>query len=131
MAHMSQHAMTNLNDVKDLAPDYGMGEICESRFVRKDLGAEGLGMANYKMKPGRRIGFGHAHAESEEIYVVIAGSGRFKIEDEIVEVGERDVVYCAKDTMREWEGGPGGWSCSPSATTSRAITQCSRAGGPT
>ena len=105
---MSQHAKINLNDAKDLAPDYGMGDICEARFVRKDLGADGLGMAAYRMKPGRRVGFGHAHADSEEIYVVTAGSGRFKIEDEIVEVGKDDVVYCGLDTMREWEAGPDG-----------------------
>jgi quercetin dioxygenase-like cupin family protein len=104
----TNHATINLDDVKDMAPDYGMGDLCEARFVRKDLGAEGLGMANYKMKPGQRVGFGHSHAETEEIYVVISGSGRFKIEDELVEVGERDVVYCGKDTMREWEGGPDG-----------------------
>ncbi len=105
---MSQHATTNIDDPEDLAPGYGMGDMGQSRFLRKDLGMQGLGMANYKINPGRRVGFGHKHAESEEIYVVLAGTGRFKIEDELIDVGARDVVYCGPDTMREWEAGPDG-----------------------
>jgi quercetin dioxygenase-like cupin family protein len=105
---MSKHATTNLDDVEDVAPKYGMGDMGQSRFLRRDLGAEGIGLANYRMNPGRRIGFGHSHGEAEEIYVVLSGSGRFKIEDEIVEVGAKDVVYCGPDTMRAWEAGPDG-----------------------
>ncbi len=85
-----------------------MSAICEARFVREDLGAERIGLASYRMKPGQRVGFGHRHDESEEIYVVLAGSGRFKIEDEIIDVGPRDVVYCPPAAMREWESGPDG-----------------------
>jgi mannose-6-phosphate isomerase-like protein (cupin superfamily) len=105
---MSHHATKNIDDAEDMAPGYGMGDMGQARFLRKDLGMEGVGMANYKMNAGQRIGFGHAHAESEEIYVVLSGNGRFKVEDEIVDVGERDVVYCGKDTMRGWEAGPDG-----------------------
>jgi quercetin dioxygenase-like cupin family protein len=104
----TQHKTMNLDAAEDMAPGYGMGEICQARFVRKDLGAEGIGMSNYKMNPGRRIGFGHTHAESEEIYVVLAGSGRFKIGDDIVDVAVKDVVYCPPSAMREWEAGPDG-----------------------
>lgn len=98
----------NLEAAENVAPKYGMGEMGESRFLRKDLGAERIGLAHYKMNPGRRIGFGHRHGESEEIYVVLAGSGRFKIEDEIIAVGVKDVVYCPPGSMREWESGPDG-----------------------
>ena len=105
---MSHHATKNIDDAENMSPAYGMGDICEARFLRKDLGMQGVGMADYKMNPGRRVGFGHAHAESEEVYVVLTGSGRFKIGDEIIDVAERDVVYCGPDTMREWEAGPDG-----------------------
>jgi quercetin dioxygenase-like cupin family protein len=105
---MSHHATKNIDDAEDMAPGYGMSDICQARFLRKDLGMEGVGMANYKMNAGQRIGFGHSHAESEETYVVLAGSGRFKVEDEIIDVGPRDVVHCGKDTMRGWEAGPDG-----------------------
>jgi mannose-6-phosphate isomerase-like protein (cupin superfamily) len=106
---MSTHHKTmSLDDAEDMAPKYGMSDMGQSRFLRKDLGAEGIGLANYKMSPGRRVGFGHRHAGCEEMYVVIAGSGRFKLDDEIVEVSARDVVYCPPAVMREWEAGPDG-----------------------
>ena len=104
----TSYAKTNLDDSEDVAPKYGMGEMGQSRFLRKDLGAEGIGLANYRMNPGKRIGFGHSHGECEEMYVVLAGSGRFKIENEIVAVGPKDVVYCPPGTMRAWEAGPDG-----------------------
>lgn len=104
----TRHATTNLDDVKDLAPDYGMGAMGEARFARQALGAETIGLASYRMNAGQRLGFGHRHGEVEEIYVVLAGSGRFKLDDEIVDVGPRDVVYCPPAVMREWESGPDG-----------------------
>jgi quercetin dioxygenase-like cupin family protein len=104
----TKHATTNLDDVDDLAPGFGMGEMGEARFARKALGAETIGLANYRMNPGQRIGFGHSHGEVEEMYVVIAGSGRFKLDDEIIDVGTKDVVFCPPSTMREWESGPDG-----------------------
>lgn len=105
---MSQHATANLDTAEDIAPKYGMSEMGEARFLRPALGAQQIGMANYRMKPGRRLGFGHRHGQVEEIYLVLAGSGRFKIDDDIVEVGVRDVVYCPPSAMREWEAGPDG-----------------------
>jgi quercetin dioxygenase-like cupin family protein len=42
------------------------------------------------------------------MYVVIAGSGRFKVEDEEFEVTARDVIYCRPTAMREWEAGSDG-----------------------
>jgi mannose-6-phosphate isomerase-like protein (cupin superfamily) len=104
----TQHATMNLDAAEDLAPKYGMGDMGEARFLRTDLGAEGIGLSNYKMNPDRRVGFGHRHAETEEIYVVLAGSGRFKIDEEIVDVAIRDVVYCPPNAMREWQAGPDG-----------------------
>lgn len=102
------HATTNLEQAKNVAPDYGMGDMGEARFLRRDLGAERIGLAHYRMNAGRRIGFGHRHTESEEVYVVIRGSGRFKVEEEIFDVGVNDVVYCAPTAMRAWEAGPDG-----------------------
>jgi mannose-6-phosphate isomerase-like protein (cupin superfamily) len=104
----ARHATANIETAKDFAPEYGYDEMGEARFLRDALGAERIGMAHYRMKPDRRIGFGHRHGESEEIYVVVSGSGRFKIEDEIIDVGPKDVVYCAPEAMREWESGPDG-----------------------
>lgn len=102
------HAISNLENAKDLAPEYVMEEMGEARFLRQELGAERIGISHYRMNPGRRVGFGRRHGESEEIYVVLAGAGRFKVDDEIVDVAVKDVVYCPPSTMREWEAGPDG-----------------------
>ncbi len=104
----TQHATTNLDTAENVAPKHGMGDIGEARFVRKDLGAKRIGLAEYRMNPDQRIGFGHSHGESEEMYVVLAGSGRFKLEDEIIDVASKDVVYCPPSVMRQWESGPDG-----------------------
>jgi quercetin dioxygenase-like cupin family protein len=105
---MDAHTKINFDNAKDLAPEFGMQAMGEARFVRDALGAERIGLSQYRMNPGQRVGFGHRHGESEEIYVVIEGSGRFKVEDEVFPVAARDVVYCRPDAMREWEAGPDG-----------------------
>jgi mannose-6-phosphate isomerase-like protein (cupin superfamily) len=105
---MDSHTKLNLKDVKDLAPGVGMGEMGEARFAREALGAERIGLAHYRMNPGHRVGFGHRHGEDEEMYVILGGSGRFKVEDEVFGVAARDVVYCQPKAMREWEAGPDG-----------------------
>jgi mannose-6-phosphate isomerase-like protein (cupin superfamily) len=42
------------------------------------------------------------------VYVVLEGSGRVKLDDEIREVGQWDAVRVGRDTMRCFEGGPEG-----------------------
>ena len=101
-------AKTNLDAVQDVAATFGMGEMGEARFLRTALGAARIGLADYRVKPGRRAGFGHRHREAEELYVVLAGSGRFKLDDEIIAVAARDVLFCPPSVMREWEAGPDG-----------------------
>jgi mannose-6-phosphate isomerase-like protein (cupin superfamily) len=105
---MADYTKINLDDVKNLAPDYGMQAMGEARFARQTLGAERIGLAHYRVNGGQRLGFGHRHGESEEVYVVFSGSGRFRVRDDIFPVGPRDVVYCPPDAMREWEAGPDG-----------------------
>jgi mannose-6-phosphate isomerase-like protein (cupin superfamily) len=62
------------------------------------------------LAPGFRIPFGHKHSDQEEVYVVLRGSARIKVEDEdgIVELGEWDAIRFDKDTMRNVEAGPDG-----------------------
>jgi quercetin dioxygenase-like cupin family protein len=104
----STHSICNLAQAEDLAPKFGMGEMGQARFVRSTLGAERIGLAQYRMNPGQRIGFGHRHAEVEEVYVVVSGAGRFKVDDEVFAVGPQDVVYCPPAAMRAWEAGDDG-----------------------
>jgi len=100
----------NLSEVKDSAPGIGADEFQEARFAREDLGAEQAGLAHIKVKPGKRMPFGHKHDEAEEIYVVIAGSGRVKLDDEIVELTELDAIRVAPEVARSFEAGPDGIS---------------------
>ena len=96
-----------LSDIPDQAPGYGVDSL-EARPARDELGAENIGLTSYRVKPGRRVGFGHRHKTVEEIYLVVSGSGRFKVDEEIVEVGPGEVVYCPPEAMREWEAGGDG-----------------------
>jgi uncharacterized cupin superfamily protein len=50
------------------------------------LGAEQTGMNFLIVKPGRWEAFAHRHRTAEEIYVVLAGTGRVKLDDQIVEL---------------------------------------------
>jgi len=92
-----------LTDVKDSAPEFGIGEIQEARFAKDDLEAENTGVSHYRLKPGQRTPFGHKHEEAEEVYVVIAGSGRMKLDDEIIEVETLDAIRVSPEVIRAFE----------------------------
>jgi mannose-6-phosphate isomerase-like protein (cupin superfamily) len=97
-----------LTDVKDSAPEFGIGDIQEARFARKDLDAEQTGVSHYRLKPDERSPFGHRHEEAEEVYVVLSGSGRIKLDDEIVEIEALDAIRVAPKVTRAFEAGPDG-----------------------
>jgi mannose-6-phosphate isomerase-like protein (cupin superfamily) len=106
---MAHHTKTNLrDDVENQAPNFGMPDELQARFARTAIDGETLGLSLMTLGPGFRIPFGHKHEGQEEVYVVIRGSGRIKVEDEVVEVGEWDAVRIDKDTMRCVEAGPDG-----------------------
>ena len=52
--------------------------------------------------------FGHRHREQEEAYVVVAGSGRAKLDDEVVELSVWDVLRVAPSVVCSFEAGPEG-----------------------
>jgi mannose-6-phosphate isomerase-like protein (cupin superfamily) len=106
---MSSYTKKNLKeDVENQAPKFDMPAEMEARFARRTLGGETLGLSHMKLAPGFRIPFGHKHANQEEVYVVVRGSARIKVEDEIVELGEWDAIRFDKNTMRNVEAGPDG-----------------------
>lgn len=95
-------------DVEDQAPAFGMPAELEARFARSALGGKTLGLSLMRLAPGFRVPFGHKHSAQEEVYVVLRGSARVKVEDEIVELRERDAIRFDRDTMRAVEAGPEG-----------------------
>jgi mannose-6-phosphate isomerase-like protein (cupin superfamily) len=102
---------TKLNlaeDVENSAEKFGMGDVLAAHFVREDLDATQFGLSLQRLKPNRRMPFGHNHQQQEEVYVVIGGSGRLKLDDEVIEVARWDAVRIAPEVMRALEAGPDG-----------------------
>lgn len=102
------HTIKNIEDVEDIAAKSGFGELGEARFAREDLDANDTGLSHQRLNPGKRQAFGHHHDKAEEIYLVLAGSGRIKLDDEIVEIGRMDAIRVSPETMRAFEAGPDG-----------------------
>ena len=98
----------NLHEVEDSAAKHGVGESQEARFARGDLGAEQTGLNYLMVKPGKREAFAHRHRQAEEVYVVLAGSGRVKLDAELVELEPLDAVRVGPGTTRAFEAGADG-----------------------
>jgi mannose-6-phosphate isomerase-like protein (cupin superfamily) len=96
------------DDVENMAPKFGMAPVVESHFGRKPLESRRLGASYFRLEPNSRLPFGHRHADQEEIYVVVEGSGRVKLDDEIEELRRFDAIRVAADTIRCFEGGSDG-----------------------
>jgi uncharacterized cupin superfamily protein len=94
---------TNLRDVEDGAAKHGFSDRQEARFARGDLGAAQTGLNFLIIKPGQREAFAHVHRQAEEIYVVLAGSGRVKLDDELVELAPLDAVRVSAGVTRAFE----------------------------
>jgi mannose-6-phosphate isomerase-like protein (cupin superfamily) len=106
---MAVYTKANLRrDVENAAPKHGMPSELESRFARSALGGETLGLTLFTLAPGFRIPFGHKHEGQEEVYVIVRGSARIKVDGEVVELGEWDAIRFDKDAMRNVEAGPDG-----------------------
>jgi mannose-6-phosphate isomerase-like protein (cupin superfamily) len=101
---MSAYSHKNLMDVE---PSVATDEM-EARFGRKHLDSRELGVSYFRYGPGFRAQTGHRHREQEEAYVVVGGSGRIKLDDEILELARWDVVRVAPEVARAFEGGPDG-----------------------
>jgi uncharacterized cupin superfamily protein len=102
------YTIKNLSDVQDSAPKFGFGEIGEAHFPREDLGAESTGLAYHVLRPGKRQAFGHRHQDAEEVSVVLSGSGRVRLDDEIREISQLDAIRVAPKVARAFEAGPDG-----------------------
>jgi mannose-6-phosphate isomerase-like protein (cupin superfamily) len=102
---MPGYTIVNLKEVDDAAAD--TSEV-EARFGRKHLDSEHLGVSYFRYAPGFRASMGHHHREQEEAYVVIAGSGRVRLDEEIVDLRQWDVVRVAPAVVRGFEAGPDG-----------------------
>jgi mannose-6-phosphate isomerase-like protein (cupin superfamily) len=96
---MSDYAVKNLMEIEDAAGDRPQ----EARFSRKYLGSDTLGISHFRYPPGFRATDGHHHEVQEEAYVVIAGGGRIRLDDEVVDLHLWDVVRVAPAVVRGFE----------------------------
>jgi uncharacterized cupin superfamily protein len=98
----------NLRETKDSAPEFGLDAIGEAHFPREELGAETTGLAYLVLKPGCRQAFGHRHEQAEEVYLVLAGDGRVRLDGETVAIAPLDAIRVAPSVARGFEAGSGG-----------------------
>ena len=106
---MADWTLRNLReDVDNAAEQYGMGPDLETRFGRKPLEVEGGGFSYQRMAPNYVLPFGHRHANQEEVYVVLAGSGRAKLDGEVHELKQWDAVRVPPEVTRGFAAGPDG-----------------------
>ncbi len=105
---MNTYTLKNLKDVEDSAPKFGMSDVLEARFAREELGLEESGVSYQRLQADARLPFGHKHTKQEELYVVTSGSGRIKLDDEILELSQWDAVRIPAGTMRSVEAGSEG-----------------------
>jgi mannose-6-phosphate isomerase-like protein (cupin superfamily) len=95
-------------DLENLGSNFDGSLDLEFRAAGKALELEQCGLSYQRIPPGYRFPYGHVHEKQEEVYVVVRGSGRMKLDDEVVEVEEWDAVRVPPGTWRGYESGPEG-----------------------
>ena len=95
-------------DLEDIGPRFDGAPDLEFRSATEALELEESGLAYQRVPPGCRFPYGHTHRKQEEVYVVLRGSGRMKLDDVIVELKEWDAVRVPAGTWRGYEAGTEG-----------------------
>jgi quercetin dioxygenase-like cupin family protein len=103
---MTDYAIVNLLEIDDSVEGRLPG--LEGRFSRKYLASRDLGISHWRYAPNTRNPGGHSHREQEEAYVVVAGSGRVRLDDEVRDIVQWDVIRVAPAVVRAFESGPDG-----------------------
>ena len=73
-------------DLEDVGSNFDGAPDLEFRLATEALELEQSGLSYQRVPPGYRFPYGHTHKTQEEVYVVLRGSGRMKLDDEIVEL---------------------------------------------
>jgi quercetin dioxygenase-like cupin family protein len=103
------YTVQNLKDVENQGVRFGLDENdIQLRMGKDPLESEHCGISYVRLRAGWRTPFGHTHNQQEEIYVLVNGSARMKVEDEVIDMQPFTAVRVSPDTMRAYEGGPEG-----------------------
>ena len=103
---MSSFTIKNLKEIEDSAAGRASG--VEARFARSHLDSRHLGITYIRYEPDVRAPMAHSHREQEEAYVVVSGSGRVRLDDDVLPITTWDVVRVSPATVRAFEAGPDG-----------------------
>ncbi|MDX6537938.1 MAG: hypothetical protein QOD37_2279 [Gaiellales bacterium] len=95
-------------DLSDLGSMFAGAPDLEFRLATEALELEHSGLGYQRRPPGYRFPYGHTHRKQEEVYVVVRGGGRMKVDDEVFELVEWDAVRVAPGAWRGYEAGPEG-----------------------
>ena len=68
--------------------------------VGRQLGAESLGARLWRLQPGQ-ASTRHRHRHQEELYLVLAGTGRASVDDEVLTLGALSALVVEPDTVRQ------------------------------
>lgn len=104
-------AFTRVNlkaDLEDLGPGFDGAPGLEFHLATKALGLGASGLGHQRLPPGHRFPYGHVHRRQEEVYVVVGGGGRMKLDEEVIDLAPWDVVRVAPGTWRGYEAGQDG-----------------------
>ncbi len=102
------YTLKKLTDIEDAAPKSGFGDVQEARFAKDALQTERTGFSYHRLMPGKRQPFAHRHEQAEEVYVVLSGSGRVKLDEEIVALDALDALRVAPAVTRAFEADDSG-----------------------
>lgn len=70
------------------------------QFVKDATGATSCEISFGTLPTGAAVPFFHSHKANEENYIILSGSGRFQVDDEIFDIAEGSVVRVATDCDR-------------------------------
>ena len=126
---MARYTKKNLREVEDMAPKFGLAPDLEARFARQDLEAEQTGLSYQRLAPNAKGAFGHSHDQDEEIYLVVSGSGRMMLDDEVVEITSWTPSTGLAGDRARFSAGPTASSCWRSALTPTTTPRRSRSTG--
>jgi mannose-6-phosphate isomerase-like protein (cupin superfamily) len=102
------YTIRNLADIEDQAEKAGFGPALQARFPREELGCEEVSFSLQRLAPDAEAPFGHRHEQAEEVYVVLSGSGRMRLDDEVVDLKQLDAIRVAPAVLRAFAAGPVG-----------------------
>lgn len=106
---MAGFTVKNLKEVENQGVKFGIDENeIELRMAKDPLECEQCGISYLKLGKNYRVPWGHNHKTQEEVFILISGSARMKVEDEVIEMAPFTAVRVAREAMRGYEAGPEG-----------------------